>query len=103
MCRDETVVPGVEGDAFPGDPEFGVTLEQANPLVLDLIVERRIWLIAAKNALDPDIALAQEVLEDLARGDLRQILEKIAAPHVDTSGFVFKIATDSGRPVRGMG
>jgi hypothetical protein len=78
MSRDQAVIPGTEFDLIARDPQPRLTLKQADPFVLLLIVEHRLRLVAAQNALDAHTPTGGQFLEELATGECWQIGEEIA-------------------------
>jgi len=92
------MVPWAQLQGLPGDPEGRVPFQEQDPLVLGLVVEDRIGLGAAQDALDPDRPAAQQRIEDLPDLGHLQALEQIvrACSHGETSSGLAVADRESG-------
>ena len=102
---DEQMVAGNEVDALTGQLQRCVALQQQDPFVLGLIVQRRLRRRATDDALDAQIAAAEELVEDFAGGRAGEVGEEVVdrnAQQRTTGGEKPKNVRERERLMRGQ-
>lgn len=69
------VVTGTKDQGLTGQLQGGMALHDKHPLVLDLVVKSRLGVIAADDALDDQVVVAQDLVECLAGSWARKSVE----------------------------